>query len=216
MTARYENVLFDWDGTLARTLDVWMRAYEGSLAELGLFPSRRAIGGQFGDWHGVLGLGVRQDQYDAWLEDLKCRVTDGMSSVALYDGARAMLTDVRATGARTALITTSTRDLLRPVLERTGTAELFDTVVTAEDVSRHKPDPEPVLEALRRLGGSPDRAVMVGDSDKDLGAARNAGVASILMFPPDHAAYYDIEVLRSFGPAHVCGSFAELYAVLAA
>ena len=45
--------------------------------------------------------------------------------------------------------------------------------------SRHKPDPEPVLLAIERLGGTPDEAVYVGDSPFDIGAAKAAGVFAV-------------------------------------
>ena len=52
-------------------------------------------------------------------------------------------------------------------------------LVGAEDTERHKPDPEPVLEALRRLGASPDEAVYVGDSPFDIRAGKAAGAFAI-------------------------------------
>jgi len=48
-------------------------------------------------------------------------------------------------------------------------------LVGAEDTERHKPDPDPVLEALRRLDASPAEAVYVGDSPFDIRAGKSAG-----------------------------------------
>ncbi len=50
---------------------------------------------------------------------------------------------------------------------------------THEDTERHKPDPDPVLLAVERLGGTPADAAYVGDSPFDIGAAKAAGVFSI-------------------------------------
>ena len=57
--------------------------------------------------------------------------------------------------------------------------EPFEVVVTAEDTERHKPDPEPVLHALERLGAEAGTAAYVGDSPFDIGAARAAGVHAV-------------------------------------
>jgi pyrophosphatase PpaX len=57
--------------------------------------------------------------------------------------------------------------------------ELTDVLVGAEDTERHKPDPDPVLEALRRIGADPGEAVYVGDSPFDIRAGNAAGVYTI-------------------------------------
>ena len=55
----------------------------------------------------------------------------------------------------------------------------FDVVITSEDTERHKPEPDPVLAALARLGRPPEGACYVGDAPFDLRAGRAAGVATI-------------------------------------
>jgi pyrophosphatase PpaX len=56
---------------------------------------------------------------------------------------------------------------------------LFEVVVGSEDTVRHKPDPEPLLYALDRLGVGPDDAAYVGDSPFDIRAAKAAGVRAV-------------------------------------
>jgi pyrophosphatase PpaX len=70
-------------------------------------------------------------------------------------------------------------------LARVGMADWFDVVIGADDVERHKPDPQPVERALARLGATPDATVFVGDSPHDLVAGRAAGVhtAAVLWGP---------------------------------
>jgi DNA ligase (NAD+) len=58
-------------------------------------------------------------------------------------------------------------------------ASAFDVVVAHEDTDRHKPDPDPVLLAVSKLGGTTAEAVYVGDSPFDIGAAKNAGVFAV-------------------------------------
>jgi len=65
----------------------------------------------------------------------------------------------------------------RTVLERLGVKLLFDLIVSADDVSRPKPDPEGVRMIMRRLGVEPDRTIYVGDSSIDQTTAREAGIA---------------------------------------
>ena len=56
---------------------------------------------------------------------------------------------------------------------------LFETVVGGDETTRHKPDPEPLLLALERLGASAAEAAYVGDSPFDMQAARAAGLYAI-------------------------------------
>jgi pyrophosphatase PpaX len=56
---------------------------------------------------------------------------------------------------------------------------LFETVVGGDETKKHKPDPEPLLLALERLGAAPDDAVYVGDAPFDVKAAKAAGLYSV-------------------------------------
>lgn len=57
-------------------------------------------------------------------------------------------------------------------LKLTGIGEFFETVVTLDDVTNAKPDPEPVLLALKQLGSEPAEAIMVGDNYHDVLAGK--------------------------------------------
>jgi HAD superfamily hydrolase (TIGR01509 family) len=72
-----------------------------------------------------------------------------------------------------AVVSSSKRSEVYPVLERAGIAQCFGAVVCAEDVERHKPSPEPYLLAARRL--AVERALVVEDSRAGLEAGRAAG-----------------------------------------
>ena len=97
-----------------------------------------------------------------------------------YDGITEVLAELRGAGRRLGIVTSKSHDavaLAWGVLP--GLAEMFDVVITAEDTPAHKPDPAPVLEALARLGATPEGACYVGDAPFDLRAGRAAGVATI-------------------------------------
>lgn len=87
------------------------------------------------------------------------------------------------------------RALLRP----TGLDALVEVLVTSCDVGVAKPDPAPIIEALRRLGTTPDRAVYVGDLDTDRQAAEAAGVAFAPILDDGAAASVDAWLRRQAG-----------------
>lgn len=64
----------------------------------------------------------------------------------------------------------------RITLEKLGLAKYFDLVVTGNDVVRHKPSGEGILRIVNALGTQPGKTLMVGDTDSDIKAARDAGV----------------------------------------
>ena len=75
-----------------------------------------------------------------------------------------------------AVVTGGYQEVCRRVLAHIGLSDAFDTIVASEDTPRHKPDPDPFLEAARRLGARPERCVVWEDSDLGLEAARRGGM----------------------------------------
>jgi len=76
-----------------------------------------------------------------------------------------------------AVVTNKPERITRLLLGRLGWGEAFAAIIGGDTTPCRKPSPEPVWEAMRRLGS--DRAVLVGDGPTDIGAARAAGIPSI-------------------------------------
>ncbi len=93
-------------------------------------------------------------------------------------GAQEALKAARA-HRRTAIATSSHRGSVDDLFARLPIGALFDTVVSAEDFARSKPDPECFLLAAQRLGVSPDVCLVFEDSIAGLQAARSAGMRSV-------------------------------------
>jgi pyrophosphatase PpaX len=91
-----------------------------------------------------------------------------------------VLPRLRAEGRRLGLVSAKGHASMRWAFQRLpGLEANFEVVIGAEDTERHKPDPEPILEALRRLGVEARDAVYVGDSPFDVRAAKAAGVHAV-------------------------------------
>jgi len=76
---------------------------------------------------------------------------------------------------RKAVVTSKEVRFTKILLEHFGIIDLFDVIVGGDTVRARKPDPEPVLEAIRMLGASKRDSVMIGDSENDINAGRGAG-----------------------------------------
>lgn len=98
-----------------------------------------------------------------------------------FPGVPEALERMRAASLRLACVTNKAAAFTAPLLDKTGLAPFFDTVVTSDQVGRRKPHPEPFLHACRVLGVAPAEAAVVGDSANDAEAARAAGCRVLLV-----------------------------------
>lgn len=93
---------------------------------------------------------------------------------------------------RLAIVTGCHRYQLNLMHAASGLIDFFETIVTADDFSREKPDPEPYLEALRRLNLAAEKCVAVEDSKRGLKSALSAGIKCVVV-PTDLTAGQNFE-----------------------
>jgi pyrophosphatase PpaX len=107
-----------------------------------------------------------------------------------YPGVVEPVRALKERGVKLGVVTSKMPWSTRRGLELCGFDGMFDALVTAQDVEKHKPDPEPVLRALEILQSRADETVFVGDSPHDMAAGRGAGVktAAVLWGPFSRAA----------------------------
>ena len=207
----YDAYLFDWDGTLARTLEVWLELKRELYRKHGLELSDKQIVLSFGRVAKTLReCGVNEPEIEAILERMGRLSSERIPAAEFYPHAFEALKLLKAKGKKMALITTGWRDTINIILDKHQLHGFFDVIITGNDVTEHKPHPEGILAVLKALGVGKDMAVMAGDSDKDLVAAQNAGVDSLLFYPASHKIFYNFEELQACGPTYVLSSWQEL------
>ena len=212
----WEVVLFDLDGTLADTVELILRSDRHTMeTHLGEAPPDEA-------WLRTIGRPLRDalaefardaDEAAAMLgtyETFQRSVHDRM--VRPYGGVVDVVERVARGGTGLGLVTSKRREMALRTLEVCGLADAFRAVVTADDVERGKPDPEPVRAALERLRvpSADARVLFVGDSPFDLAAGKAAGVKSCAVLWGPFAR----EALEEEAPDYVVETVAELEAVL--
>ncbi|MET8007121.1 HAD family hydrolase [Nonomuraea glycinis] len=179
-----EAVFFDMDGLLVDTEKVWLEVETEVMAELGgqwtLEHQTHLVGGSMErtvDYMlTVSGSSVAPERVrESMITGMVSRLAGG---VRVMPGAGELLDALRDEGVPVALVTSSLPDIADAVLKSVG-RDRFDAIVTAGDVLRPKPDPEPYLTAARLLGVRPVRSVVLEDSPTGVAAATAAGCAVV-------------------------------------
>jgi len=99
----------------------------------------------------------------------------------LYPEVAETLTALRAAGCRLGVCTNKPIGPTRAVLAAFGLEAMIESVIGGDSLPQYKPEPEPLLAVIRALGGTPESAVMIGDSMVDIACAEAAGVPAIII-----------------------------------
>lgn len=179
---RFPVVLFDLDGTLIDSGPIIIASMRhASVTVLGVEPDeervRAAIGGP--------GLASQMrdldpDRVDELIEVYRAHNEPLHEELEAFVGVLDLLPRFRDEGRRLGIVTAKRLQTVALALDRFPVLrEAIEVLVGMEDTERHKPDPDPILEALRRLGASPAEAAYVGDSPFDIAAAKAAEVFAV-------------------------------------
>jgi HAD superfamily hydrolase (TIGR01509 family) len=199
-----EAVVFDLDGVLIQTEEIWDEVREAYVRERGGRyddEAQRAMMGMSSlEWsafiHDELGVPDRPEEISA--EVVRRMAARYGERLPLVPGA---VESVERLAARwpLGLASSSNRPLIDAVLDLAVLARFFRATVSSEEVPRGKPAPDVYLEAARRLGTPADRCVAIEDSHSGIRSARAAGMAVIAIpnpsYPPDEEALAAADVV---------------------
>lgn len=208
---KYKAVIFDWDGTLmnseARIVDaIQMAARECGLPVLPYDESKQIIGLSLEK--AILGLypELSQSQVVAMSEAYtQCFLEESDVDMVPFDGAEALLLNLKMQGAKVAIATGKSRKGLNAVLEETGFGPYFDMTRTPVE-SASKPDPLMLKQILEVFAIDVSEAVMIGDTTFDMEMARNINMDRVALSHGVHQT----EILQTFTPEATLDSLGEL------
>jgi phosphoglycolate phosphatase len=195
----FQAILFDFDYTLADSSRGAIACIAYALHELGLpevsdEAACRTIGLSLSDTLTAL-AGPQPDAVRAYFARLFVEHADRVMAdrTVLLPGAREAVARLQDQGRSLGIVSTKYRRRIEAILRREGLLTSFSVIVGGEDVARHKPHPDSLHLAMRRLGLGPGDVLYVGDSVTDAVAARNAGLAFVAVLsgttPPDAFAH---------------------------
>lgn len=217
-----DAVIFDLDGTLIDSTAVYFRIIEFAFKRLGLPPvSENAIvdagkDGEF-NWSSLLPTEMLDQKneiiarvlrviYEVYPEIFE-------TDVEIIQGADEILKEISAGKMKIGLVTsTSEHDLVYKLypLKMAGVGELFEVIITTDDVRRRKPAADPLVECGKSLGITSNRCVYVGDTGADIRAGKAAGMKTIGVL----TGFGDYESLMKENPDAVIKSVNDLWEMI--
>ncbi|MDX1351495.1 MAG: HAD-IA family hydrolase [Thiomicrorhabdus sp.] len=210
-TKKYKAVIFDWDGTLmnseARIVDaIQTAAKECGLPVLPYDESKQIIGLSLEN--AILGLYPDLELSKVVMMSeayTQCFLEESNVEMVPFDGAEALLLNLKQQGIKLAVATGKSRKGLDSVLAETGFGVYFDMTRTPVE-SASKPDPLMLTQILNAFNLQVEEAVMIGDTTFDMEMAQNISMDRVALSHGVHQT----EVLSEFNPVATLDSLNDL------
>lgn len=188
-------ILFDFDGTLVNTTPLILRSFRATWQKVFGFEMEDA---DYIKTFGTLLHTALKQLTEQCVAEGRIRPVDDLTAKAdellatyrefnwqwhdevieAFAGIDETVRELKARDYRLGIVSSKLRFGVERGLNIFAMAELFDVIITADDVTNHKPHPEPLLKALRGFDASPREAVYIGDSTHDIIAGKAADVAT--------------------------------------
>jgi len=209
--------IFDLDGTLVDTVPDIAVALNAALVELELPPvseanTRRWVGNGARALCGRAIAQSAEDTADPKLAErllerfLRCYAARTAHASTIYSGVLDAFAWLQSKDRVLACVTNKPMEHTRKLLRALDLEKFFRIVIGGDSLPRRKPDPLPLIECLRVAGVPPGEAIMIGDSDNDIAAARAAGMDSIAVT----YGYSQGRDVNTLGATSVLESLADL------
>lgn len=178
---KYPYILFDLDGTIVDTNELILQSFEHTLKEF--FPGQytradilphmgKTLVTQMGIWG-------EQSQVQDMIETYrKFNLEQHDRLVAIFPNVQETLKKLHHMGCKMAIVTSKMRLTADMALKMFDLEPYMSAVITLDDTDKHKPEPEPLLLAMQKIGASPEQTLMVGDSPYDILGGQAAGTAT--------------------------------------
>lgn len=198
-------VLWDVDGTLVATKDLYLESYRRALAP---YAGKLLTDEELLALRPLSELHVLKSQAGAAYQECIAAFSRHYAELhathfgGVYDGIADVLSELRQRGVRNGIVTGKSRSSWQITIAEVELG-VFDVVVVDDDVASPKPDPEGIRAALAALDVAPAHAVYVGDSPGDMEAALAAGTRAAAAMWSKNDAWRERFLQRTAGMSEI-------------
>ena len=185
-TMPWQGVLFDLDGTLLDTAQDMAGALNDLRSEAGLSPLPFAVIRPHAS-HGStamvqVGFGLAPgDAFEAMRQRFLDRYAARIAlETRLFPGGEALLLALEAAGLKWGVVTNKPAYLTEPLMAALELTPRAACIVSGDTLPQRKPHPAPLLHGAAQAGLNPAACVYVGDAERDVQAARAAGMTALV------------------------------------
>jgi pyrophosphatase PpaX len=209
---RFPVVLFDFDGTIVDSGVMILASFRHATRtvldrDLSDAELLAAVGTPLRDQMQL----IDAERADELVDVYRAHNEPLHEALEACDGMLEILRGLKDEGRRLGIVTSKRGATVELAFAVLPLREYFDAVVTADDAKRHKPHPDPLLEALDRLDARPEQAAYVGDAPFDVAAAKAAGVHAVAV---TWGGMHSEEALRASEPDAIVSTPEELLDVV--
>jgi HAD superfamily hydrolase (TIGR01662 family) len=220
---KVKGIIFDLDGTLIDSIEIYFTIVEKVLERLHLPPVSRAgilAAAESENFNWDLVLPEELTKRKTEIIDQAWEIVDEIApplfekNVKLMPGADRILKRMASDGLKVGLVTSTRRSYLKikmQPLKTAGVAELFEAIITSDDTQKRKPAADPLIACAQKLRLDPNQCAYVGDTHTDMQAGRAAGMKTIGVL----TGFDPLELLQKETPDAIIESIGHLMEVIA-
>lgn len=211
MLHKYSALIYDWDGCLLDSLPTWIKAYKSTLNNADIDRSSQDITKVIGNHDALEALGHPYPEKGKI--EFQRKLNELIPGAKLYPGVIETLRNITEKNIKIFLATSSHKKTYELSTASNAVNTFLEYSVFADDVSQYKPNPEPLDTIINKFNIPRSKILMIGESDKDILAAQNAGVDSLWFAHPSNETVHDFSYLRSLKPTWSIENHADIIKV---
>ncbi|WP_341734932.1 HAD-IA family hydrolase [Microcoleus sp. EPA2] len=171
-------IIFDFDGTLADTIDVLLSITNRLSVEFGFKSATKEELAQLSTltpWQLLTYSGISLFKLPVLIRKLKAELRKEIPNIQLFAGIKEVLLELKTQGFTLGIITSNSRENVLVSMKNNGLEGVFDFIDSATTFGKHKI----IYRWLRRENFNPEQVVYVGDEIRDIEAAKRTGIKVI-------------------------------------
>ena len=179
-----EAIVFDMDGTLSDSIDVYFNIFNQSAATIGLKLDREEVmlclANHIHIWKELLPDDLPMREQIVKKMNIATREIYNTTTpkVSLFANVEQIFKKLRDNDIKMGIVTGSLKTSLIPIYENKF-EHYFEVMLSREDVILRKPDPAPIIACLKSMNVEPEKSVVVGDTPIDIIAGRKSGTFTV-------------------------------------